>query len=864
MNRLDNSIHPAGGSDPIVQAALLYASRGWHVFPCHPNDKRPLIKSAVKGEGGYKLASADPAQIRAWWKSWPDAMIGVATGQGIGSVVLDIDPKDGKPPEAMLREIRELIGCALPPAPMVRTPRGGLHLWFAIPPDRHVGNRAGIIPGVDLRGEGTGYVILPPSVRRGPKAVRDGCDGVAYSWVEDAGLADFSPPAAPEPLLRFFTEKKAINSTEGHSGQRSGAAPASTVALPQEGDPRAAAVRRFALSALDLEVQKVAQAPHGQRNSTLNNSAIALGELVAAGALSQAVVVADLERAAGQNGLVKEDGIRGVRATIESGMRKGLSQPRDLSQVGLKARQSAGRRPRATSSDGQDTISRRSVDGDLAQGEAESDAEGPNNLLLSRHPRSDLGNASRLIARFGNDLMFVENVGWHVWDGRRWSSASGGHKAQKLAHHTSERIRDEADAMQEAGPYPGEAPKDFEVRIAAHRKYSISSGNSGKIDGMLRQAEPDLLRRADELDSHDYIITLNNVTIDLVAPCFDGAAADDAEAPTVQEGAHRRELLSTRAAAVDYDPKASCRRFLAWLEEILPDPEVRLFMQRWFGYCLTGDTSEQSLLCCHGSGSNGKSTLLEVLGEILGDYTVTVPIETFLHDDRRSGAQATPDIARLPGARLVLAAEPEAGARLSESTVKRITGGEKINARRLFEDQFEFVPKFKLVITFNAKPTIRGLDDGIWRRLLMVMFNTFIPAHKRDRHLKQKLLTERAGIFNWMLDGHREWREKGLSPPEAVLAATEAYRSDSDPIGQFMDQMTVRTPPSEGKFIGAADLYTAYQSWCGANGVEPVSKNLLGRRLGDKGYTREKFGGFNVYLNLQLSGLERQSNGLED
>lgn len=477
------------------------------------------------------------------------------------------------------------------------------------------------------------------------------------------------------------------------------------------------------------------------------------------------------------------------------------------------------------------------------------EGEGPNDLVLSRHPRSDLGNASRLIARYGDGLMFVDKIGWYAWDERRWSAATGAYDAQKLAHLTARLIADEAGAMQKAGPYPSEAPKDFEGRIAAHRKYSISSGNSGKTDGMLKQAQPYLLRQPDELDSHDYLINLKNVELDLVAPRFDGAAGEAAEAPQVQERAHSRGTLATRLAAVDYDPEAACPRWMGWLQEILPEQDARLFVQRWFGYCLTGDVSEQALLCCYGTGSNGKSTLLEIVGEILGDYTVTVPIETFLHDDRKSGAQATPDIARLPGARLVLASEPEVGARLSESTVKRITGGDKVNARRLFQDQFEFRPKFKLVMSFNTKPSVRGQDEGIWRRLLVVPFKVYIAKSRRDKHLKEKLLVERAGIFNWMLDGYRLWREQGLNPPHSVVAATEAYRSEADPIGQFLDQATIRR---SGAMVAAAELYGKYQAWASDNGMEPASKTLFGRRMGDKGYEKDKAGGLIIYQDIDM------------
>lgn len=493
--------------------------------------------------------------------------------------------------------------------------------------------------------------------------------------------------------------------------------------------------------------------------------------------------------------------------------------------------------------------------------------DGPGDLLLSRYSRSDLGNAKRLIARFGADLMYVDNVGWHAWDGRRWQGETGAYRAQKLAQQTGELILEEARAMGEAGPHFGESPKDFEDRVSAHRKFSISCGNSGKIEGMLKQAQPHLVVPPTDLDTLDYLINLRNVTLDLDAPRWNAPPEEGEDpchapphTPEVREGLHSREHLATRIADVEYDPDADCPRFRIWLAQILPDEMVRVFVQRWFGYCLTGDISEQSLLCCYGTGSNGKSTLTEIMGEILGSYAMTVPIETFLADDRKSAGAATPELARLPGARLVLASEPEVGAKMSEGVVKRITGGEKVNARKLFQDQFEFRPRFKLVISFNIKPAVRGQDEGIWRRILLVPFKVHIPKHLRDKHLKDKLLAEKAGIFNWMLDGYRLWREHGLNPPDSVVAATEAYRSESDPIGQFMDQMVRRQP---GGVLTASSLYEHYETWAKDNGSEPVSKTLFGRRLGDKGYEKDKVGGLMVYLDVEFRPDGGMAGGLE-
>src|SRR5262249_5005445 len=162
----------------------------------------------------------------------------------------------------------------------------------------------------------------------------------------------------------------------------------------------------------------------------------------------------------------------------------------------------------------------------------------------------------------------------------------------------------------------------------------------------------------------------------------------------------------------------------------------------WFGYCLTGDVGEQVMVLFHGRGANGKSTLLSLMAHVMGDYALTLPIQSFLHDDRRGGGDATPDLARLPGARLVMAAEPERGSRLSEAVVKTVTGGDKVVARRLFEGQFEFEATFKLVLSANEKPRITGQDEGIWRRVTLVPFAAAIARERRDKRLIEKLKAE--------------------------------------------------------------------------------------------------------------------------
>jgi putative DNA primase/helicase len=263
---------------------------------------------------------------------------------------------------------------------------------------------------------------------------------------------------------------------------------------------------------------------------------------------------------------------------------------------------------------------------------------------------------------------------------------------------------------------------------------------------------------------------------------------------------------------------------------------MRRFLQALIGYCCTGDTGEQVMALFHGKGANGKSTFLKVIQAALGDYALTLPIQTFLADDRRSAGDATPDLARLPGARLVVASEPEKGSRLSESIVKTMTGGDRVVARRLFEGQFEFDPVFKLILSANEKPRIAGHDEGIWRRVLLVPWTVLIPLAERDRRLVQRLMRELPGILNWIIDGYRIWRREGLVVPESVQAATREYREQSDPIGQFLETCVKHEAEAT---VGASLLYEVYAHWSRANGVgKPWSQTAFGRYMSDHGYRR--------------------------
>jgi putative DNA primase/helicase len=895
--------------------ALGYAARGWPVFPCDPDSKRPLVKH------GFADATTDPAVITGWWKAWPGAMIGVPTGKPIGAFVVDIDPPKGETAEAVLERLRgrlaalALAGAGsaladfaatverqlkpLPPCPLTRTPRGGLHLWFGLPADLDIGNRAHVIPGIDVRGTG-GYVILPPSVRRGPKAKAEGVDGVAYAWEDDAGFDVLAPPAPPPELIRFVTERQDHGGRpEAGSERKPSAQP-----TPSSSSARDAAQRRYALAALDSEARAVETAPKGGRNDRLNRAAFALGQLVGAGLLSESVVEAALEAAAERAGLAREDGIRSVRATIRSGLEDGIANPRPLDDIGRRAgegRMGAALRPPPPDNppddgripfdaaphphtEGGEPEARARSGGASASGRGsgggdeppDADALDPEQLRrAAAEPLNDTGNARRLILWFGDDFLNVDigegqnaALGLHAWTGTHWQNEGGFRAVQRYAQIVAERIHAEADALT-ALPFELEALKaakeirkreeeewsaDDRATVAAaekaaraigerrkaRRKFAISCGNSSRLSGMVAQALPHKTVSPEALDREPLAVNLLNGTLRLVEAhdpeCPDAGCDGQAcgrHAWSARLDPHDRGDLISKVMPVEYDPEARCPRWMAFVERFQPKESIRRFLQVYHGLGLTGIV-EQAFVLNYGLGANGKSTFMEAIGRLMGPYAQTLPAEALTGELQRRGDQATPEFARLPGARLVRCAELPRGQNFRENTLKMLTGGEKMPVRHLHGRFFDLIPVFKAVGSCNEKPDIGGVDEGIWRRVKLVPWEVAIPLAER-RPMAEVLAEfdeERAGILNWLLDGLLAYLREGLVVPAEVQAATDSYRADMDPIGEFI---AACLRPEPGNDETARDCYVAYRSWCHANSVRPYSEKTFATLLPQKG-----------------------------
>jgi putative DNA primase/helicase len=286
----------------------------------------------------------------------------------------------------------------------------------------------------------------------------------------------------------------------------------------------------------------------------------------------------------------------------------------------------------------------------------------------------------------------------------------------------------------------------------------------------------------------------------------------------------------------------------AFLERIAPDPDLRSFLQRFIGYCMTGATTEHKFVFAYGTGANGKSTFINTVAAIFGDYATVADVGTFI----AAATERHPtDVAKLHGYRLVVAQETEKGRRWDEIKIKTMTGGDKMTARFMRCDFFDFVPKFKLWIVGNHKPRLDNVDEAMRRRMLLVPFLVQIPPEDRDPDLSEKLKAEWPAILRWALDGCLEWQRIGLAPPKIVTDATDEYFDDQDLIKQWLEDRTQDGGPFS--FTATSLLFSSWKAWCDERGLKPGNGNALSDALVDRGYTRKRaHGGTRGFRSLVL------------
>ena len=435
---------------------------------------------------------------------------------------------------------------------------------------------------------------------------------------------------------------------------------------------------------------------------------------------------------------------------------------------------------------------------------------------------TDAGNGELFASQHRGRVRFCHAWGkWLLWDGTKWATDESGQVVQ-LAIQTARGIFRAAANIQD--PQEG-------LVIAKH---AAKTESEPRLKAMLSLAESDLGIHVgvDELDADPWLFNCRNGTIDL---------------RTGQLRLHDREDLITKISPAKYIPETRPELFLKILCRAMAyDPGLIVYLHKLFGYCLTGLTLEQFINLFFGSGANSKSTIIESVRYVLGDYARQTTFDTFLE---RQNEGIRNDLARLKGARLVTGIEMEQGRKLAEAVMKQLTGGDTITARFLHREHFEFRPTFKIILAANHKPIIRGTDYALWRRVRLVPFTVSIPEAEQDKNLAEKLRAEADAILAWLVEGCLLWQREGLEPPDAVCAATSTYKDESDVLFEFIEDRCETGPLFQ---VSNAALYEAYTLWASDNHERALSKKGFTNRLSERGFVRGRSAGGRYWIGVRL------------
>jgi putative DNA primase/helicase len=458
---------------------------------------------------------------------------------------------------------------------------------------------------------------------------------------------------------------------------------------------------------------------------------------------------------------------------------------------------------------------------------------------LSRIDGSDTGNALRFKARHGQDYLYALGAKqWLFWDGTRWA-------LDVESRQVRERMADVANACHSEARYIAN-----QEHAKQRSRWAIQSRADHRINAALHMAEVYVWRKESDFDLDPLVLNTTSGTLDL-------------RSGTLRP--HARADFLTHCAPFPLDPQAVCPTWLRFLEDITgchwgderdPADDPLEGLQRLLGYAASGLTVEHVMAIFHGTGSNGKSLLLDVVSTILGDYAGSVRVEALMSQDQTPSHQT--DLVQLRGKRLVVTVESEGGKTLNESLVKSLTGGDKVSAREIYSATIEFRPQFTLIMATNHLPTIKGFDFGIWRRLICVSFDaTFVDAELaklgdriKDPDLKAKLLAEAPGILAFIAHGFRMYQRHGLRIPKRWRDASAAYRTREDAFGEFLRDCTVADRRVK---TASGTLKAAYDGWAAGEGIEPMSATAFGRKMGERGFQSIRTPTNRLFQGLRLT-----------
>jgi putative DNA primase/helicase len=788
--------------------------RGWVSLRLHGITFRADGTPACRcSEGANCPAQGKHPSTKGWQTSTRDTRIfptptdniGVLTGTPSGIWVLDIDDHDAWS--------SWLAGRVLPDTYTVSTPRGGMHHYWLLPDGFVVTNANRLPTGVDTRGEGG-------------QAVAAGSHGALGDYVV---ISDAPVARAPEWLLETVRPLSRSLTTPGGNGDYTAGRGADAVA-------------RYVLAALRRSVDEFRGTPEGGRNAALFRGAVSVAGLLHLGVagMGEDDLRREFTSAAEDIGLSRWE----IDRTLTSAIGKGMGNPRALPAMTTGSslpKETAGGAPsgdidRPTdgvsttqviavppvtddvgSTDAIDVLAEPAPDAAVALAVA---AVAPVAPTTPQGPQgrawTDVGNARRIDDRHGAQIRWVnEAAKWVVYEAGAWRLDSTG-IAETLAQDVLEHLVDDEGAL-----YTDPEERDAFV------KWARGQQATARVTAALTAAQRlrPLIARLAEFDVDPMLLNVTNGVIDLT---------------TGELLPHDPDLMLMEQAAVAYDPDAVCPQWDTFLGRTMPDPDMRSYLQRITGYSCSADIGEQALFLHYGEGANGKSVYLETIGEVLGTYSQVVPADSLM---KRDSSGVPNDIARMMGKRFLQASETEDGKRLDEERVKSLTGGEKVTARFMRAEFFDFKPTGNIHLVTNNKPML-SQAASIWRRLHHLGWDVTIPADEQVLGLAGIMVRDEGpGILAWIVRGALAWQREGLAAPQSARDRLEEYRADQDVIGRFMEDRLLWGDDARdlsGLPIQTTGkvLYETYRRWCEEVGHHPLAQHKLTTALEKHGLTK--------------------------
>lgn len=714
--------------------AQFLGSKGFRVFPlftpvknelgeiicsCGETDCRSIGKHPII-TGWQNRATNKDEEIEEFWTQYPEANIGIVTGDNL--VVVDVDPRNGG--FETLESLFEGYG-PFPRTVTVSTGGGGKHYYFLCNTEEIRCKNNGLGEGIDIKSSG-GYVVGPGSIH---------ASGMLYEFEDGLDPEEVDIAELPSWVIDRLTgsRKKDENGHYIYEGTRN---------------------------------QTLASI-----GGNLRNKGMELGELTA--------TLFSINNTQCRPPL-SENEVKGIARSISRYPSNVVAFPR------------------------------------ITTYEAEK---------REHFAYSDYGNAERLVKYHGADIRFSpERNKWFYYDGARWKEDKNG----VITLYAKETVR----SISEEAIIPGLSDKERE----SIKAFALKSESSSKIKSMIELAktESGIPIELKSFDSDKWLFNVANGTIDL---------------RTGKLLPHKKEDLISKVADIDYNKDAECPMFLKFLDRIFNhDMALITFIQQLVGYSMTGFINEQVLAIFYGTGANGKSTLLNILRALFGEYGKTASANTFLC---KKFDTISNDLAGLAGARLVTISEIERNKDLSESLVKSATGEDPLTVRFLYENEFTYTPTYQIIMATNELPKINGTDYAIWRRLKRIPFDIQIPKEEQDRQLAEKLQSELPGILNWAIDGCLQWQNNGgLASPTVVEEATEEYKTDMNALQQFLNDEC--EAGSDTDFCHARDLFDRYKLWASENNESAVNVREFKREMENNGYKQVKKSSGNVWNSLKL------------